>query len=402
MNLLASIKVALKALLSNKLRSFLTMLGIIIGVSSVIALVSIGAGLKQTIAGQINSLGSDQIYVIPGDMSEGGGFGAAAGGFGLNKLSFSDADYLKERLTGYEGIVPIAESYATLKRNNKELKQVDVIATVADCTVIVEDKVVSGQFFTAAHEKGAARVAVVGPAIRHELFNGDDPLGQQIMINSEKYTVVGELEERGAMMGVDQDRRAYIPYTTMRAQGVRNPTTILIKVAEGESIPKLADAAKRALRQRYSSGDFSVMTQDETLNMVETILGTVSAALVGIAGISLLVGGIGISNIMLVSVTERTREIGLRKALGARPRDIRNQFLIEAVTLTVVGGMIGVVLGYAGGIMLNKFVPSLEPVISLGVVLLAAGFSAAVGVIFGVYPALRASRLDPIVALRYE
>lgn len=401
MNFLASIKIAFKALLSNKLRSFLTMLGIIIGVSSVIALVSIGSGLKETIAGQVNSLGSDQIYVIPGDVSEGGGFGAAAG-FGLNKLAFSDADYLKERLTGYAGVVPIAESYATLRRDNKELKQVDVIATTAECTVVVDDKITSGQFFTAAHEKGAARVAVVGPAIRNELFNGNDPLGQQITINSERYTVVGELEQRGALMGVDQDRRAYIPYTAMRAQGVRNPTTILIKVAEGESIPKLADATKRVLRQRYSSGDFSVMTQDETLEMVDTILGSVSAALVGIAAISLLVGGIGISNIMLVSVTERTREIGLRKALGARPRDIRNQFLIEAVTLTVVGGLIGVVIGYAAGILLNQFVPSLEPVISTGVVLLAAGFSAAVGVIFGVFPALRASRLDPIVALRYE
>lgn len=400
MNFLASVKVALKALLSNKLRSFLTMLGVIIGVSSVIALVSIGAGLKKTIAGQINSLGSDQIYIMPGDTSE--GFGPAAGGFGLNKLTFADAEYLKERLTGYAGIVPINESYTTLKHEAKELKQVDVIATTAECTVIVEDKVTTGQFFTAAQEKAAARVAVVGPAIRDELFKGNDPVGQQIVINAERFTVIGELEARGATLGVDQDRRAYVPYTAMKSEGVRNPTTILVKAAEGESIPRLADAAKRALRQRYSSSDFSVMTQEETLNLVDTILGTVSAALVGIAAISLLVGGIGISNIMLVSVTERTREIGLRKALGARPRDIRNQFLIEAVTLTVFGGLIGVALGYLAGVALNHFVPSLEPVISLSVVLLAAGFSAFVGVLFGVFPALRASRLDPIVALRYE
>lgn len=400
MNLFASLKVAFTALLSNKMRSFLTMLGIIIGVSSVIALVSIGQGLKATIAGQINSLGSDLIYVMAGDMSSGSG--AAMSGYGSAKLAYSDADYLREKLTQADGVIPVNENMTTVTRNSKELKTVDVISTTADYARVVEDKVVAGVFFNAAQEKAASRVAVVGPSIRTELFNGNDPIGQAVSIGGEQFVIIGELDKKGAMMGVDQDRRAYVPYTATKAKGAVNPTSIMIKAKPDASMALLADSAKRALRQRYSSGEYSVMTQDETLKMVDTILGTVSAALVGIAAISLLVGGIGISNIMLVSVTERTREIGLRKALGARPRDIRNQFLIEAVVLTVVGGLIGVAVGYGAGIAIHYFVPSLSAEMSLGVVLMAAGFSAVVGVIFGVFPALRASRLDPIVALRYE
>jgi len=398
--LISSFKVALKALTANKMRSFLTMLGIIIGVSSVITLVSIGEGLKNTVVGQLNAFGTDQIYIIPGDLENGPGLAGAA--FGAVSFNFSDADLIQAQLQDQADVVAINESFTSAEVGGEELKAVDIISTTAKYSLIASDDVVNGIFFSQSHENSKSNVIVVGQTFREKLFNGQDPIGKQVKINGEKFTVIGELEKKGATLGVDQDTRAYVPAGTFSSDQAKHPTTIIVKAKRNEDIPAIADQVKRILRQAYSADDFSVMTQEETQDLVNTILGAVSSALAGIAAISLLVGGIGISNIMLVSITERTSEIGLRKALGARPKDILTQFLVEAVTLTVIGGLIGVGLGYLAGFAIGWALPSLQPSISVPTIILAAGFSAIVGVLFGVIPAVRASKLDPIEALRYE
>jgi len=399
MNINNSFRVAWRALSANKMRAFLTMLRIIIGVSSVITLVSIGAGLKDTITSQLNSFGSGQIYVFAGDATSSAG---PSGSFGLTQLSFSDVDYLKQRLTNFNGVVPLNQNAGLVERQDKKLKSTMVYSTSYDYNLIVGEKITNGQFFNRAQQQTGARVAIAGSTVRNELFNGSAPVGQEIKINGDKFIIIGETAERGSTLGQDQDKVVYVPYTALKGRGVNYPGMLIIQGKGPDEMFQLAEQTKRVMLQKYPSGDFTVMTQDETLKMVDTILGAISSALVGIAGISLLVGGIGISNIMLVSVTERTREIGLRKALGARPKDILWQFLIEAILLTVIGGLIGVAMGIGGGMLIHLALPSLSPSVSVSTVALAAGFSAVVGVIFGVVPAQRAAKLDPIEALRYE
>lgn len=391
-------KIAFRALLSNKVRSFLTMLGIIIGVTSVILMISIGDGLKVSITNQLSNFGSDQIYVMPGNISGGEGPGMT-----INKLNFNDAQIITDEVNTVSYSTAVIEQYSNVKYKSKISKRVDIIATNSIYQQIATDKVVEGRFFSENENKSGLAVAVIGPSTAKDLFLNANSIGKQIIIYDTKFTIIGRLESKGSMLGIDIDKRVYIPLNIgKRVSGAKNPTSIMVKAKLNSDIDLVGKRVSRALRKIHKSDEFTVMTQEQTLDTVNQILGILQAGLSGIAAISLLVGGIGIMNIMLVSVAERTREIGLRKAVGAKPRHILSQFLIEAIVLSLIGGIIGIILGKLGGMAIHAFIPSLDPNITIRTILLASGFSIIVGVIFGVAPAYRASKLDPIEALRYE
>jgi len=397
MNLRASCKIALIALARNKVRSFLTMLGIIIGVMSVVLLMSLGAGLQESIKQEFEKLGTNSIYVMPGNLEE--GFGGLQGSQ-TNKLKFSDADDIKKNIKTVVAVSGGIESAVAVTYKGETRKVVSFYGVDPQFTEIADYKVQKGRIFTKSENNSGKRVVVVGTTIVEKLLKGAEPLGKEILVKDKKYKIIGVLEKQGSMLGQDQDNSVYLPIESARRQlNFDRPTWIIAKVDNTQNITETKSDIKKLLLKRLSGDDFSVLTSEETLQVVNVILGVVTSVLAGIAAISLLVGGIGISNIMLVSVTERTREIGLRKAVGARPRDILTQFLIEAVILSVVGGIIGLLLASLGALGLSFF---MKATITPIAIILAFGFSAMVGVIFGVIPAIRASRLEPIVALRYE
>ncbi|KKR60631.1 hypothetical protein A2362_03130 [Candidatus Curtissbacteria bacterium RIFOXYB1_FULL_41_59] len=397
MNFKESVKIAFVALARNKVRSFLTMLGIIIGVMSVVLLMSLGAGLQESIKVQFEKLGTNTIYVMPGNLEEGFGGGQ---GFQTNKLKFSDAEDIKDHVKSVKAVAGGVESSVSVTYKGETRKVVSFYGIDPEFTEIGDYKVEKGRTFTKSENSAGKRVAVVGNTIVEELLNNANPLGKEILVKDQKYKIIGVLEEQGSLLGQDQDNSVYIPIESARRQlNFDRPTWILAEVQDPENITQTKSEIEKVLLERLSDDDFSVLTSEETLQVVNVILGIVTSVLAGIAAISLLVGGIGISNIMLVSVTERTREIGLRKAVGARPKDILTQFLIEAIILSVAGGLIGLLLASLGTLALNFF---MQATITPVAVILAFGFSGFVGIIFGVIPALRASKLEPIVALRYE
>jgi len=398
-NLAESFLIALRALGSNKVRSALTMLGVIIGVAAVILLVAIGSGVQREITGTIEGLGSNLLFVFPGNFTQGGGGSAGGPGAEVRKrFSLDDAELLQRRLGAEAIVVPVVQGPATLKVGNRTQRATIAAANEQGDQVFNADYVF-GRHYNRSEYATAARVVMLGATPARELFPGQNPVGRIVYINGERFTVIGQLTEQGGTLSGDQDNQIYIPTTTaQRLLGSRDLSSIIIKSVKADNVDLVKAQAQQVLRPGYGD-EFTVFTQEQTLGILSTLLGTLTVMLAGIAGISLLVGGIGIMNIMLVSVSERTREIGIRKAVGARTHDILSQFVIEAIVLSVTGGLVGIAIGWVGAAALTRFVPTL---VTWWAVALAFFFSAAVGIFFGVYPAWKASRLNPIDALRYE
>lgn len=390
------IKLALNALIVNKLRSILTTLGIIIGVFAIVLLVSLGTGLQSYITNQVSGLGSNLLFIIPGTV----GGARTPGGVVANKLLLSDADTLSFRLKASANVAPVIQKTVTLKYKNKTDSGVSAGGTTSNYWQIVNITLQKGGGFTTGQVDSGSKVAIIGQTVVNKLFPLEDPLGKTFLVGPNRFTVVGVAAPRGSVFGLDQDNSILIPVTTaQKLFSVTNVNVIYLSAKRSDLVPFVKQQAEKILLKRLTSDDFTIQTQESALSTINNITNVLSIALGGIASISLLVGGIGVANIMLVSVTERTREIGLRKALGARRIDILKQFLLEAIMLSVAGGAVGILLGVGVSLVLSKFFVS---EVTPWSILLAFFFSVAVGVIFGVAPALKASKLSPIEALRYE
>lgn len=390
-------KLALEAIRVNKLRSTLTSLGIIIGVAAIILLVSIGSGLQNYVTDQFKKLGANSIFILPGKVQIATGGGGAQS---VNKLTFALMNKLeKEKGPNIEKVLPFIEIFVTASnRNNSKVTR--LVATYNDYFSISDIKTSEGRIYTNSDEKSSRKVAVIGKSVAKDLFKNQSPIGKQILLSKKPFTVVGVFEPQGSVAGVDVDNAVIIPLSAGRnLTGSDLVNQVLVRTTSTKNIPEAKKDIEKILLRTLSEDDFTIMTQEQLLSSILQILGVLTLALGGIAAISLIVGGVGISNIMLVSVTERTREIGLRKAVGARPSDILTQFLIEAVILSLVGGAIGLLIGATGSILISAYIKTSVP---LWAIFLGVGFSSLVGIVFGVAPAIRASRLDPIVALRYE
>jgi len=340
------------SLRSNKLRTALTTLGIIIGVFAVILLVSLGTGLQKYITDQVSGLGSNLIFVVPGKI----GGARTPGGQQTNRLTFADSKLLTTKLKDVAEVGPVIQKVATAKYQSKSDKETSVLGTSANYPKIVKTNLIKGAYFTSAQERSGAKVAIIGLTVWDKLFNLQDAQGKQISIAGNRYTVIGVLEKKGSVFGMDQDNTIIIPITSAQRQfGVTNVNSIYISALKPELVSLVQRRAKSALLTRLTEDDFTLQTQEQTLSTISSITNVLTIALGGIAAISLIVGGIGVMNIMLVSVTERTKEIGLRKALGARRMDILKQFLLEAVMLSLTGGIIGIALGLGASYLISIF-----------------------------------------------
>jgi putative ABC transport system permease protein len=405
MILFATLRLAVRALRRNKMRTLLTMLGIIIGVGAVIAMVSIGNGAKAQVEAGIASLGQNVILVLSGNVTRGGfgmGFGAAP------SLTKGDYDSIRKEINGVAGVSPEVRSFAQIAAGNQN-NNVQVMGVGEDYLDIRAWPLDNGVNFSEADVRSAAKVALIGHTTAQSLFGDLDPVGQVIRIKSAPFVIIGELTAKGmSMMGSDQDDVVLVPYTSAMIRLVNQTTfrSFNVQAASAKLLEDVQNQIVELLRQRHRIGpgrddDFIVRTQQEISDVMTATSKTMTVLLGSIAGVSLIVGGIGIMNIMLVSVTERTREIGIRLAVGARSRDILLQFLIEAVTLSIVGGLLGIFLG-VGSSRLLAATKGWTMLISADSIIVAFLFSAVIGIFFGFYPARKAAQLDPIDALRYE
>jgi putative ABC transport system permease protein len=402
-------------LLANKLRSILTMLGMIIGVGAVIALLSIGQGFEASITDSFNSLGTNLLTIFPGRFDDGQGRQSRSQG---QPLTLADAEAITDPflVPDVEAVAPVYESGAQIVRGQNE-----TFASVTGVTPTYEyvrnHSVIDGNFITDEDVSGRSRIALLGSETAAALFDEYEILGavgQVIRINDVPFRVGGILEEKGAGFGGNEDSVVLIPLSTAQSRLFSAPairgsymiSTIYARVYDESLMDSAADQISEVIRERHrirfkDDDDFTVLNQADLISVVGDIVAGLTVFLGSIAGISLLVGGIGIMNIMLVSVTERTREIGLRKAIGAKRSDILSQFLIEAIVISIIGGSIGIFLGIATSIIIAN-VADFDTVVTPSAILLATSFSVGVGLFFGIYPATRAARLSPIAALRYE
>ena len=400
-----SVKIALDALVSNKLRSILTMLGIIIGVGAVIAMVSIGMGVRDKVSNSIASLGSNLIIVTPGAASSSGVRQAA----GTNiTLTLKDAQAMAREVNGIGAVAPSVSKQYQLVAGNMNWNS-SVQGTTPEYMEVRNLSVQAGSFITDDDVETRNRVAVIGATVASNLFDNTNPIGQSIRINNAPFTIIGVLESKGQSAGgQDQDDTVIIPLTTAqeRMMGITYVQTISVQAANSEVVDQVQEGITSLLRARHDitadkTDDFSVRNLASVMATAQETTGTITMLLGSIAAISLLVGGIGIMNIMMVSVTERTREIGIRKALGASYANILMQFLIEAVVIGVIGGAIGIVFGIGTSYAISS-IAGWNTVITATPILVAFGFSVGIGLFFGLYPARKAALLNPIDALRYE
>jgi putative ABC transport system permease protein len=412
MNITESIRVAVGALTANKLRSILTMLGIIIGVGAVITLVSVGQGVEKMVTDSIQGIGSNLIFVIPSD-PEGSRTQSP------RSLTYADAQAIADPLNVPDvvAVAPETMGYIEVIYRNKDTETY-VSGVTPEYGEVRNFYPEFGRFINAEDVVGRSRVAVLGQTVVEDLFSeGAYPIGLVIKINQVPFKVIGVMEEKGGSgFGGDEDDVIFVPLTTAQARlfswrrnrsGEHSVSAIYAQVADEERIEAAIDDITELLRVRHKiqfrdDDDFSVINQADIVSFASDIFGVLTLYLGAIAAIALLVGGIGIMNIMLVSVTERTREIGIRKAVGAKRRDILLQFLIESMVMSLIGGLIGIALGFIGSQVVSSLAEDLETAVTPEAILLATGFSMAVGLFFGIYPATRAAQLNPIEALRYE
>jgi putative ABC transport system permease protein len=407
MGFFENFRIAFAALRANAMRSFLTALGIIIGVAAVIAVVSLVQGMQFMITKELQGVGASYVMVLP-NLQHGQPETVAR----QIRLTWDDGLAIRRQVSGVRLITPAVVGPADVHYRDRTHTPDFVIGVNQDWPEVINFSVSEGRFFSGLDVSDRRKVAVVGQEVADGLALGSDPLGKEIYVGRYPATVIGVTEKKGQTLGQNLDNLVFIPFDsalTLFGRQAGDQIQLRIQARSADQVDEVKDGITRLLRQRHKipkgdPDDFQVLVQDEILALVERILGRITLVVGGVVSIALVVGGIGIMNIMLVSVTERTREIGVRKAVGARRQDVLFQFLIEAVTLSLVGGILGLVLGYGLGAGIAKALPGDWPPahVPLWAVGLAFGFSALVGIFFGVYPASKASRLDPIDALRYE
>jgi putative ABC transport system permease protein len=399
-----SLPSALEALAANKGRAVLTTLGIIIGVGAVIVMVSLGQGASAQVNARLASLGTNVLTIQPGSSQSGGVRGGAGS---VQTLKEGDAQAIAEEVPGVAHVSPVVQGNAQVIAGNKNWST-RIQGVRPDFFAIQNWQIASGGFFTGEDDASARSVALLGQTAASNLFGDQYPVGQQIRIRNVPFTVIGVLASKGAAGFQDQDDVVLIPFETgqVRMFGQTALNSIQVQGTSGDQMDEVNQDITALLRRRHRLGanqadDFQVRSSNDIVETAQSVSQTMTLLLGGVAGVSLVVGGIGIMNIMLVSVTERTREIGIRMAIGARPGDVLSQFLVEAVVLSVLGGLIGIAIGVGLAIGLPKFV-GWATVISYSAIAIAFGFSALIGIFFGLYPARKASQLNPIDALRYD